>query len=346
MLWVPTYWFFGLYNELAGSMRPVLLPLARRAWSALAVAAVAAAAVYTLSYMRTVRQMLEEPDITSSPHGLSWLPRFGNRVQTAVGQFAVRSLARSRQHRLILAFYLGIGLAFTILLVQVFLQPLSPTNAQPVLASHVWREPTTPVLVASIMMIVLTVIGVRVAFALPLDLSANWIFRAVGVRRGPEILTATRRALMFLSVVPVWLTSALAICLKSWSWHAAMGHLFVLVLLGIILTDLALYGFRKIPFTCSYLPGKSQVHMLFLAAIGLVVLVAQSVTFESEALEKPAKTIVLLMLTVAVAAALRWRVTLLAGSDERELQFEEDDPSALLDLGLSRDGGVTGAREP
>ena len=57
--------------------------------------------------VHTIRRIVEEPDIAPSPRGVRWLPRFGNSVQTAVGQFCIRSLARSRQHRLILAFYLG-----------------------------------------------------------------------------------------------------------------------------------------------------------------------------------------------------------------------------------------------
>ena len=41
----------------------------------------------------------------------SWLPRFGNSVATAIVHFSIRTLLRSRQHRVMLAFYLGIGFA-------------------------------------------------------------------------------------------------------------------------------------------------------------------------------------------------------------------------------------------
>lgn len=346
MFWLPTYWFFGLYNELAGSMRPVLQPLARRAWVGLAITTLTTAVVYALSYMRTMKQMLEEPNISFSPRGLRWLPPFGNRLQTAIAHFVVRSLARSRQHRLILAFYLGIGLAFTILLVQVLLQPHRPGNVQAVPATELWRERVTPVLAASIMMIILAVIGTRVAFAFPLDLSANWIFRAVGTRPGAEIPAATRRALLFLSVMPVWLGSAVAMYLKSWPWPEAAAHLLFLALLGSILADLVLYNFRKIPFTCSYLPGKSQAWIVLMAAAALLLLVAHGVVLERQLLEKPEAIIDVLLLGAAVAGALRWYTAISTRLDEGELQFEEVDSSALLDLGLSRDGGTIGTHEP
>jgi hypothetical protein len=40
-----------------------------------------------------------------------WLPPFGNAFETAVVQFSIRTLLRSRLHRVNLAFYLGVGLA-------------------------------------------------------------------------------------------------------------------------------------------------------------------------------------------------------------------------------------------
>jgi hypothetical protein len=60
----------------------------------------------------------EVPDIVPGSRRLGWLPRFGNQAQTAIGQFSVRTLVRSRQHRMTLAFYLGIGLAITSLMLK------------------------------------------------------------------------------------------------------------------------------------------------------------------------------------------------------------------------------------
>jgi len=340
LLWIPSYWFLGLFHQLVGSTYPSLVPLARRAWMGLALGWLAAFMAYSLSYMRTMRQIVEEPDITSGARGVKWLPRFGSAVQTAIGQFCVRTLARSRQHRLILAFYLGIGLAFTVFLLQ-FLAAMSqlPTKA----AVNVWREANTPLLAASVVMMALAVVGLRVAFAFPLEPRANWIFRAVGVRRGPEILAATRRVILLLCVLPVWLVSAV-VCLRLWPRGQAAAHLAVLGLFAILLVDIALWGFRKIPFTCSYLPGKSQVHMVFLGAVGLLWLLAQSVVFEQQALQKRGVMAAVLVLLGVAAIAVRLHVRALARSDQRDLQFEEEPAPAVLELGLFRDGAVIGSR--
>jgi hypothetical protein len=182
-----------------------------------------------------------------------------------------------------------------------------------------------------------------VAFALPLELRANWVFRSVGLIDASQTLTAVRRALILLSVAPVWLGSA-AICLWLWPWRQAAGHLAVLGLLGMILVDLALYSFRKIPFTCSYLPGKSQVHLVVCAVAILIMLVGQSVVWEQEALQNRGMIASTLALLGVLAIATKWRTTASARFDEEGLQFEEDGTPAVLKLGLYRDGAVLGGR--
>jgi hypothetical protein len=335
----PVAWFQALLGRLAGSENSLLAPLAWRAWLALTVTALGAMAAYALSYARTIRQIVEEPEITPSPHPFRWLPRFGNRMQTAIGQFSVRTLARSRQHRLILAFHLGIGWALTVPLLALLAMP-QPGGA----VIEIRHRPNAPMLGANIMMLALLVLGLRVAFAFPVELRANWIFRAVGVHDPGEILAASRRVLLLLSVAPVLFVSA-AVCFWLWPWPQAAAHVAVVGLLGTIIVNLALYDFRKIPFACSYLPGKMQVHMVVAAAAVLLLLVAQSVLWEQEALQKPASTAAMLMLLAVVAVVTSWRVRVHAKSAREELKFEEADPAALLDLGLSRDGGIAGTTD-
>jgi hypothetical protein len=332
--WFPSYWFLGLFHELNGSMHPALAPLAQRAWIGLGIVTFGTAVAYALSYLRTLRKIVEEPDITPGSHSVSWLPHFGDRVQTAIGQFSVRTLVRSRQHRVILAFYLGIGFALTVFLLKApVMKPQLPDAA----ASDPWREANTPLLAASIVMMALGVVGTRVVFAMPLDLRANWIFRVTGLRGGPESLAASRRSLLLLSVAPVWLGSAV-LCLWLWPWRQAAGHLVVLGLIGMLLTDICLRNFRKIPFTCSYLPGKSQVHLVFLGASGLMWLVMLSVKLERQALQESRGIAAMLALLGLAAVCVRLGTAGLARMEEEELRFEEAQAPAVLELGLHRDG--------
>ena len=235
--WSPTYWFLGLFQQLNGS--PALAPLARRAWIGLAAAFGATAVAYSLSYFRTMQKIVEAPDMAPASAAGSWLPRFGNSFQTAVVQFSARTVLRSRQHRLMMAFYLGIGFAVTILL------PRWPVMRQLSDESGAGSDPISlAVLGSTLLILALFVVGMRVVFSLPIDLRANWIFQVAAVPRGPECMTARRRALYALAVAPVLAGSA-ALLFSIWSWRTAAEHLLVLALLAMIFAELCLYGTQK-----------------------------------------------------------------------------------------------------
>jgi hypothetical protein len=124
-------------------------------------------------------------------------------------------------------------------------------------------------LVSSLLILCFCVAGTRLAFSRPLDLRANWLFRVTPVRGGAVCLSATRRALLALSVLPVW-AGCLLLFLWYWPWPAVAKHLLLFGLLGSLLVELSLTSFRKIPFTCSYLPGKTKIHVMFWACLFLL----------------------------------------------------------------------------
>ena len=329
--WSPTYWFLGLFQQLSGS--PALASLARRAWIGIAVAFSATAIAYVLSYLRTMRQIVEEPDITPSIGSRSLVPRFGNPLATAIGQFSVRTLLRSRQHRLLLSFYLGIGFAATIFFVK---SPVTQEFSE--VPGHGWDLVSVALLGSSALIMGLCVVGTRVVFALPTDLRANWIFRILPIQGGAACFMARRRALYAISVIPVLAGSA-ALFLSTWPLRAAVQHLVVLALLGTIVAELCLLGTQKIPFTCSYLPGKSNFNITFLISVSLIfTALAKVAQVERNAFEDPfSYGVIVVVLSVLVIAA-RWRASSVARSPEGELQFEEAADPAIFMLDLHRDG--------
>ena len=316
--WSPSYWFLGLFQQLSGS--PALANLAQRAWIGLAIALTTTAAAYVLSYLRTMRQIVEEPDITPSTALRNWIPPFGNPLATAVGQFSIRTLLRSRQHRLMFAFYLGVGFAATIFFVK---------NPE---IEELPGAISTALLGSSILVVGLCIVGTRVAFSLPLDLRANWIFRIMPIHPGPNCLVARRRALYAIGVIPAWAGSA-ALFLSIWPLRTAIQHLVILALIGAALAEVCLRGTQKIPFTCSYLPGKSNFNITFLLSVSLIfTLLIEAARFERDAFLRPAVYGTILAALAALAIGLR-----LAAPDD-ELQFEEPGDPALFALDLHRDG--------
>jgi len=237
-------------------------------------------------------------------------------------------LLRSRQHRVILAFYLGIGFAILTLL---WKNPGPRQQAGiPLIVSPI---------VSSIVMMTVWVVGTRVVFAMPLDLRANWMFQVTLVHPTPKYLAAIRRPLFVLSVGPVWLASAVVL-LWAWPWRPVVGHLVILGLWGTILAFVSLYGFHKIPFTCSYLPGKSRVNLMFVAAGGLLYAIGFGIASELRALRDAATYAELIGVLTIAAVFCWWRTVALAKAEESVVLFEEEESPAILGLGLFRDGAL------
>jgi len=223
----------------------------------------------------------------------------------------------------------GVGLAFAIFFVNAPPEITGPGEGGP------WDPLSIPLLASTIMLMGFWVVGARVAFSLPLDLGANWIFRCTPFRAGRRCLNARRRALIALSVAPALAVSA-AVLLPLWPWRQAAAHLAVLALFGIVLAEFSFSGTQKIPFTCSYLPGKSNIHVTFWLWIFLIFLgVVGAAVNERKAFASPAATAALLGGLGIVAAFCVLRNNRLAAPSDVELRFEEVPPDQLLTLDLS-----------
>src|SRR5258706_2536661 len=194
-----------------------------------------------------------------------------------------------------------------------------------------------PLLVSTLVTMVSLIVGVRVMFSLPLALPSNWIFRITEVHPPAAYVKAVRTALFVLAVIPAWILSAV-LCLLVWPWRPAMNHLAVLAVWGLFVAYLALYGFRKVPFTCSYLPGKTRFAVVVMGSAGLLVLLIHGVEFELRALRETGLFLKMLGVLGVAAAVTRWRTVSFGDVDQQGMQFEDLPPPATQVLGLSRDG--------
>jgi hypothetical protein len=331
---LPTYWFLGLFNELGGSMtaegHAVMAPLAYRAVAGLGVALLVAAAAYWLSYHRTLRKIVEEPDLLPGSHGAIRLPRFGGQPKTALAHFAIRTVLRSRPHRTVLAFYLGGGFG----LAAVYLG--GALDMMHLRWIDLLERVNFYLMAASILVLCAAWLGARTIFYRPLDLRANWVFRIVPTPEGKDCLSAARRALLWLAVYPV-LIAWTALALYFWPWRLALQHTLVLALLGNILADASLRGFGKIPFTYPYVPGKSKVHMVFwFGVIPFLVMTHHAAEWELGLMGQPAAYLVLVLILAVAAVAMRLVANAAAARPEGEAPGETEASSELIGLGLNR----------
>jgi predicted permease len=335
--WLPTYWFLGLFQVLNRSMHPVFGPLAARALEALALVLTLSAITYVLAYQRGLRRIVEQPDIAPGDRSrpasgvARWLAAtlLPKSVDRAIVLFTVRTIARSRQHRLILAAYAGIALAIAMAYLKSYLYG----------SARAWGEAEVSLLAPSLVMMVFAVIGARAVFALPISLPANWIFRITAVHSPQAYFSAARKALAGTAVIPVWIACA-AVYLTLWRGPQARWHLLVLSLVGAILVFASMRRFRKIPFACSYLPGKANLKVkLGMYGILFLFLCDNGVRIEVAALHAPRGFIVLIAILIAAVIWAWWRTHRLSASPVERLQFEELPAGDLLALDLEHGAG-------
>jgi hypothetical protein len=132
---------------------------------------------------------------------------------------------------------------------------------------------------------------------------------------------------------------ALALSAAFLFWLApsrpALAHLAVLGFLGIVLAEFSFDGVQRIPFACSYLPGKSKLHLTFWLWIFLLISgVVEAAVKERAALKSPAATAAVVAGFGSLALFCVLRNNWLAAPSRAELRFEEIPPDRLLSLNL------------
>lgn len=338
---LPSLWFLGLFQEMNGGAAPAFAPLAERALLGLGVALLVVAVSYFLAYGRNMLRIIEQPDIAPADRGRI-APRLGRwlaerlvprPLENAVVMFVVRTLARSRQHRLVFAVYGGIACAIALAYTRGMLYGES---------FEPWYLPNVPLLAASMVLLVIAALGARAVFALPVSLGANWIFRITAVHRPAGYAAAVRKSLTAASVLPVWLVFS-ALFFVIWPWLPAAQHSAMLAVVGMTLVYRSLRQFRKIPFTCSYLPGKANLKIkLGTYGIALLFLCDQGMHLERWSMQKPVRYAVLFGVVLAFALWSRRGALQFAAAPANRLQFEETPPTDIHALELLKDGaGVT-----
>ena len=303
--WFPPFWFLAFYVDLlpgrpGGPLFHELAPMAPRA---LAVSAAAFALTYLAGYHRHTRRVLESLETAADAPGYlrvcfdravnRWL--LPHPLERASFHFINNTVLRSARHRLFLATYAGLAVALALpSIFQVGTRPGAPILT--FLSGGLLMIPLT--------LSFLTVTGLRAVFNLPADLRANWIFQVCESEERVRHIRAARKWMVAMGIVPLFaLLAPFEIYFRGW-WPGFV-HISFALLLSLVLMNLLLVWFRKIPFTCSYFPGKMA--MATMALIYLISFVAYCFTMsdvEKALIDAPGKLLLLYAALVAVLAAI------------------------------------------
>jgi hypothetical protein len=324
---LPSYWFFGLFQQLNGTVIKGSGPLARRAWIGLVFAVSMASISIFLRYLHSMRRAVEQPDITPRRGGLWQLLYWNTGSAAGVLAFSAMTLLRSRKHRVLLAFYWGAGAAI------VYAITNSQGSVRNAIGLGAPRIPTDTYILASLLFICLALGALRAILVLPITAKAEWIFRITEFEDVSVYQRAIRRFLKAFALAPV---CCLLTVVALWRWPGWTTIIYGidLYLIGNSLIHLCTYRLRKIPFACSYLPGKGNVHLVFwCGALTLVAVTEFLAERFRQSLATPARYLVTTILLTCILACLQWKLKR-RPSDEPGLLFEETPPQDLQSLDL------------
>ena len=263
--WWPPVWFVRLWEAIVLG-RPAE---AGPALAAIALPAIVAVLLYLLSYHRYRKLLLEAPPDRAGGHSsglgsrlLEWWIR--DPREEAAFAFIWKTLSRSWIHRLMLLAYAGMALGWVI---------KAALDAPPV-SLHDEGMYGLMAVTAPLGLSVLMILGLRYLFTLPVALQANWMFQTADQDGRAAWLRAVERFVIACGIAPVFLASLPATA-AILGWFRALGVTGLAVLVALIGFERLFRDWAKLPFTCSYLPGKCPAWLLvFRAALAAIYLAA------------------------------------------------------------------------
>jgi hypothetical protein len=241
---LPSLWYFGLYQVLQGRPTPLLSQMAHTALQALAAAFLLMVAAYAMAYRRSFAGVMESGRAPSQQRILSAVLGFLDLFSRNAGgfvrachRFTVRAMLRSEAHRMCIGVAAGLG--WLLAIQQVSSQSEISQMAAPLTAAY------------------LLILGLRIAFEIPAGIAANWVFRATlhpHAHQGMIAGTGAPGRVIVSFLAPLVLAPAFLLACLRWGFPMAVIHTLYVLALSLGLSEVLLAGYRKIPLT-SPMPG-------------------------------------------------------------------------------------------
>ena len=329
---MPSCWFLGLCQSLRGRAGPGLMELSRLALPGVAAVVAIALCAYAVGYQRHFVRIAEIADATATARNpRTWrLGTLRDRLvlrtpfQRGCFRFVYRTLLRSEAHRLVLTAVGGLSL---VLASQALMDAFENAKS--------WRQAALSANALSIPFIIsfLVVVGLRLVFEIPTELRSNWIFQLMLDRDGEECEPLARKVILTL-LLPGLLAITFPVYVYLEGWRIACLHTLLVTTWTVLLTNVVLIRFRKLPFTCT-LPLFKQHSFVTLLSVcfGFLLYATSTPEFEASALAEPARMIGLIPV-VAVAWYIPHHLAKSTIDIERKLIFEESPTHAFETLGL------------
>jgi hypothetical protein len=298
MLFFPPAWFLGLYETLLRAQDSYFLRLSETAVMGTAAALFLTLMTYFLCYRRLASRVLEQALPESS--GPSLIERSAAALlrifvksppEQATFVFAIQTLRRSRQHK----FVTGFCVALALVLALPAVIPSSVAHFRFGESWNVWELESVlavPLVIGAVLISALCYV-----FQLPSEARASWVFRLVEGTARRDLLASVESLLIVCGLVPVLLLTA-SLEVFALGWALAFAHLELVAVLMLLLIEARLAEWHKVPFTCSYVPGRRNFWQTMGIYLLLFAILIPTITFFESHLLRP---LVLLAITAALS---------------------------------------------
>ena len=309
-LWLlPPVWFTGLYDLFFPGAQGLFASLGVHSLRMLAAAIALFALTWTAGFRRHYRRTLESEDTgprMRSAHRSNRLVR--SPEERAIFHFSGNTLARSRKHQLFLVTYLSVGISLAVnfaIAVRAGKVVLSEDGAR-----------AFPFLIAFFV-----ISGFRAVFQFPAELASNWLFRITEARWAEISRSVTRKRVLVSGLAPVLLLLLPAELAVWGGWRTPLHTAFQFTG-GALLIELMFWTFDKVPFTCSYFPGRSNLSILFV----LYLYGFTTYSFHMADLELAIEQRALYAILVFAAAAVLWTLSWRRHPAPSAVRFDASEP--------------------
>lgn len=261
---LPTFWFLGLCEFLIGHRQPLFIALTQTALWGVAISCIISAVCYLFGYRASMLKGFQSESAALYPN--SWIRRLSSwllhhtclrgSIEKAFFHFSAKTLRRRPEHLLYTGAFVSVGVA---LLYAAFYALRKDSFPNP-------NARLTLLLACPLAISFFTLAGLRFAFSIPADLKANWLFQLTDKIDLERAYRGVRRLMVCAIAIPL---AALFVpcCLLLLGPRMTALYTSYAFILGLLLIELFIANMDKLPFTCSYLPGKTNIKLLWLAYV-------------------------------------------------------------------------------
>lgn len=319
---VPPVWFLAVEQVLLGHGTPYFGRLTAIAAAAFSVSLIVTVGGYSYLYRRFDRVMMRPADASTGSRrraGL-FIGRVGRAPFAAIGAFTRLTLARSALHQ---GVFTAISACGAGLVMNSFMLAMNMGRVRSPEA-----EIVNTVVAAPFTLVFVMVLAARAALVLPIEPRANWVFRMTEdpATRGDQLAAVVHAVARVGVAWPV-------VVLLPVQW-AVLGPRALICgaitgLAGLVLVELHMGEWLRIPFTCSYMPGKRFVgNTMLIGFTGFVAFTFFGWAFTAAAVRNLTAGLIVMAILAAVLIERRrhrrwlWRGTALVFEDVLPTEVE------------------------